>query len=148
MRYWNFRLGANMNELDEIASTNALLDSDIFAIPTEQGQITLRDILTATFKSQEWDTRFRAKFLGQQKSTVIGIVSLIPNANSATMSDDTLAKVQDSLTELVYSGLVSAEKHYNILGQWNSHVFGVTRKGRAFVDYGTSGERNEETEIT
>lgn len=136
-----------MNEAEFNQGITQILDSDKTSIPTQQGSLRLRDILTAVYKAQEPFNGFWYKLFGKAKVSAESIILHLPDKISQyiNMAEGGrylgfYSQIKEALELMVHIGVLDASRVLELSekedGFNEQPLYGVSSLGRAFVDYG------------
>lgn len=130
-----------------------VLDAERLAIPTAKGALTLRQILTAVFQTQELDQRWLSKIFGKRKVNPQSIVLHLPenvgkyiNLAEGGKYLGFYNQIVDSLELLVNMNLLNSMRVFEFSEEIDDFehadtIYGVTRLGKVFVSYGSAEDQ-------
>ncbi len=135
-----------MNEADLNEGVSQILDSEKTALHTQKGVLSLRDILTTVYETQESNTRWWHKLFGKPKVSVESIILHLPGrlGQYINLSEGGLylgfkTQLEAELELMVHIGVLDSIRAFelnevdDIIEEQS--LYGVSSYGKAFVEY-------------
>jgi len=136
-----------MTEAELNEGVTQILDSDKTAIPTQEGALKLRDVLTAVYKTQAPYNRWWHKLFGRPKASAESIILHLPDkvGQYINMSEggrylgfyNQVKEALELLARMELLDVVRVLELDEVEDEYKEQpLYGVSSYGRAFVDYG------------